>query len=462
MTGSTPLVSVYIPCHNYASYVATAIQSVIAQTFTDWDLLVVDDGSTDESWSIINGFASDARITVERNESPLGLRQVANRCIRQRGSEFVLRLDADDILHPLCLELLVREARRSPAPDFVFSDFYYMDEVGEVVGVELLPSESGTYEAHTFPPHGAASLVRRELLLSLGGYSEDIRRQDGHEVWLKILGVNAHVRHVALPLFFYRKHGSSLSDNIDALLGDRATIKREIARSRDSEERVLAIVPVKNTYPDMPDLPFRRYKGQRLIDLALAAAIGVVPIDDVVITTDSGRVADYVRRVHDRLTVLKRSEDLLRPSVTMRDVLIDTVQRCDVSSETILMVLNANTPRRTQSHVRTALDTYLIHRPDSVATVYEEQNLIYQMGSRGLRPLNASYQYKLRREREVVYVDTGAVRVFKAQSLSSRRYLGDRIAHAVMKREDAVQIRSPADLSLLDPYETAEALLSET
>lgn len=449
-----PVVTVYVPCHNYGRFVADAARSVLGQSFASWELILVDDGSVDDSFEVIKTFEDDDRVRVVRNEEAQGLRNTANACFAMARGDFIMRLDADDLLHPRCLELLVEAATGEPAADLVFSDFYYLNEAGEVIGVENLPSTpEGEYQAPTFPPHGACSLIRRDVLARLGNYAEDVSRQDGHELWLKFVRAGARTKHVSLPLFSYRKHGSSLSTDLGAILEDRARLKRRLASQLGSDERIVAVIPVKNTYEDMPDLAFRTFQGEHLVDIAIKGAVRVPRISEVIVTTDCSRVAEHVSGLEGPITVLERGPELLDPSVTMLHILRDVVERRSLPDEDIMCWLNANCPRRRPAHIEKALDNFLLYSPDSVVGVYEEPNLMYQMGSGGLRPLNASAQYSLRREREAVYVDAGAMRVFRCGNLKSPNYLGDRIGHALIAREDALQIRGVDDLVRLDPYQ---------
>ena len=254
-------VTVYIPCHNYARFVDRAIASVLDQTYDDWELIVVDDGSTDGSAEAIARYAGNERVSVLHNEQPLGLRGVANQCIAAATGSHVLRLDADDRLHPHCLDVLTRAMAAAPETAIVFSDYFYIDEADNMIGVECLPTSDGGYEATTFAPHGACSLIRRDALNEVGGYDDDVTRQDGYELWLKLLGAGHRFEHIPLPLFYYRQHGDSLSKNVSGLLADRPQIMRKLAAGLEPSGRVVAIVPVKNTYFAMPGHPVPARSG---------------------------------------------------------------------------------------------------------------------------------------------------------------------------------------------------------
>jgi CMP-N-acetylneuraminic acid synthetase len=443
-------ISVYIPCHNYAAFVDRAIASVLDQTYDDWELLVVDDGSTDGSAEAIGKYAGNERVTLLQNEQPLGLRGVANQCVAAARGTHVLRLDADDRLHPHCLDVLARAAAAAPETAILFTDYFYIDDADNVIGVECLPTSDGGYEATTFPPHGACSLIRKDVLNELGGYDDDVARQDGHELWLKLLGGGHRFEHVPLPLFYYRQHGESLSKNVSGLVADRTQIMRKLAADLEPAGRVVAVVPVKNTYPAMPDIPFRRVDGVTLLDLAIREADGVDAVEEIVVTTDSDDVAEYVRDHWPEAAVLRRPEQLCRETTTIADVLRHVVSERGYPEDTIICLLSVHTPRRRSSHIQKALDAYRLYGVDSVVSVYEERSLLYQMGEQGLKAVNPSNEGRVRLEREATYVDTGAVRVLPARNLEGESLAGRRIGHALIAPEDAVQIKSPADFHHLD------------
>jgi CMP-N-acetylneuraminic acid synthetase len=445
------MVSVYIACRDYADYVGRAIESVIAQAFADWELAVVDDGSTDGSWDVIQRYAGHERIRVSRHERSIGLRGTANECLGLARGEWVMRLDADDRLHPLCLEVLVREAERGQPADLVFSDYYYVDADDQVLGVECLPSSSSGYDAQTFPPHGACSIVRREVLAGFGGYDEDISRQDGHELWLKLLRSGCRYVHVPLPLFYYRRHGESLSASVDALLEDRRLIKRRLAERVDQADTVVAVIPVKNTYPEMPEIPFRRVGGRTLVERAIDDARAVEAIEEIVVTADDDRVVDYVRAHFPDVLALRRPPEVCTPTSAMIDVVRSVVDVRGYDPEVVICLLSVHTPRRRSALIQKALDSFWLYNVDSIVAVFEERGLVYQMGERGLKPINPSNEDRVRLERDALYVDSGAARVFRAKNVRTGRLLGLRIGHALITPEDAAQITSPMDFHLLDP-----------
>jgi CMP-N-acetylneuraminic acid synthetase len=453
MRSRAPSVTVYVLCHNYGRFLGEAISSVRSQVFPDWELLIVNDGSTDNTSEVLDEFRDDARIRVLENRQHQGLRASANRSIRESRGSFVLRLDADDLLHPYCLSTYWHEAMRDQDVNVLFSDYYYIDEAGDIVGIEASRRDD---RAQTFPPHGSGSFVRRDTFDRIGLYDDSLDADipgaaaHGQELWLKVLRAGLRARHIPLPLFLYRQHGPSVSSDAGALIRAQGKVKRRLAEGLARDERIVAIIPVRETQLSVPDTDSHGSSAQSLLEGAIRAAQQTQSISDVLVTTDSPEVVQVMRSLHARVPTFLRPTRLRQPTTSIREVLQDLAVRAGLSEDVILCLVGVHIPRRTQVHIQKALDNYLLYDVDSVVAVHEERSPTYQMGSEGLKPVNPSFQYGLRREREAVYIDSGAVRVFRVRNLREAHFLGRRIGHSLMPPEDAVKVTSTADVNMFD------------
>ena len=130
---SQPLVSVIMPCYNMASYVSDSIKSVIAQTYPHWELLIVDDASSDETVNIIKSYAqADSRIKFAIKKQNSGISDTRNQCIQMAQGQFLAFLDADDIWHP---EKLEKQLSFMLAKNigFTYSTYDWIDEDGKIM-----------------------------------------------------------------------------------------------------------------------------------------------------------------------------------------------------------------------------------------------------------------------------------------------------------------------------------------
>jgi glycosyltransferase involved in cell wall biosynthesis len=219
----TPTVTVVMPAYDAAAFIGEAIESVLAQTFTDWQLVVVDDGSTDGTPEVVLGY-HDPRIRLLRI-AHTGLPAVArNRGLAASESPYVAFLDADDVWQLQKLERQLALLDSSP-------------DVGLVhTGFEML--RNGALEPYVPPPELAAGgpqfgrlavgnyvanssvLLRRELLVEHGLFDEDprLRGTEDFELWLR-LSPHTTFGYVEEPLLVYRLHTANLGQGEQMGLG---------------------------------------------------------------------------------------------------------------------------------------------------------------------------------------------------------------------------------------------------
>ncbi len=209
-SATAPLVSVIMPVYNCADYIRQALQSVLEQTYTNIELVIVDDGSTDGSASIARGLAPHAKIIVQPNG---GVSTARNRGILASKGELVAFLDADDWWAPTIVEKMVATAAEHPECGCVYTDFTHVID-GDVVGSRLseLPEcpESQVYErlaAGNFI-HMSAAMVRREALSYSGLFDPAIRSAEDYDLWLRLARWE-EFRCVPEVLSFYRLHGNN-------------------------------------------------------------------------------------------------------------------------------------------------------------------------------------------------------------------------------------------------------------
>ncbi len=169
-----PLVSIMMPAFNAAPYVGTAIESALAQSFRDWELIIVDDGSTDDTGEIIAGYR-DPRIQVIA-QANAGEAIARNTALAAMNGKYVAFLDADDAFLPDHLRLTVNRLESNPQLDGVYTDGYHCDEKGARLG-SLSSRRRGPFQGDLFEPLVRASdvfgpplcvLLRRDRILQHG------------------------------------------------------------------------------------------------------------------------------------------------------------------------------------------------------------------------------------------------------------------------------------------------------
>jgi glycosyltransferase involved in cell wall biosynthesis len=210
------LVSVIIPTFNGASYVGEALASACAQTLKEFEILVLDDGSSDNTLEIV-AQCGDPRLCVVRNLSTLGLAGNWNRGVELSQGEYVLILHQDDRLAPQMLETQVSRLRREPEAGYAYSAYRLIDPAGQVLQVvRPFPGDHVWQGEKEFEHHLRKNyvqcptvVVRRACYEALGGYSSRLKYALDWEMWLRIESHGYRVAYSAQPLSDWRLHGES-------------------------------------------------------------------------------------------------------------------------------------------------------------------------------------------------------------------------------------------------------------
>lgn len=198
-------VSVVIPCYNAGDYLEEAVQSALAQTYRDVEVIVVDDGSTDERTKQILDAANWPRTTIIRqvNGGPSAAR---NRAVEAASGEFILPLDADDRIDPSYAEKAVAVMQARPEVGIVYCKAH---KFGVEEGAWQLP----VYTLNELVIDNVifcTSLYRKEDWRRVGGYNETLRHgMEDYEFWIKLVHLGCVVHQIDEPLFFYRIQQSS-------------------------------------------------------------------------------------------------------------------------------------------------------------------------------------------------------------------------------------------------------------
>jgi hypothetical protein len=203
---SAPAVSVLMTAYNRAPYIAASVESVLGQTFDDFELIVVDDGSTDGTLEVVRGFARrDPRIRVEVNERNLGQFGNRNRASELARAPLLKYHDSDDLMYPHCLAVVVAMMASVPAAGFGLSCGWFWP--GGPCPMLLTPRMSYQREyfgAGMFMCGPAGAIFRADVFRQLGGFTDEGVPSD-YLFWLRAC---AQVNVALLPadLFWYRMH----------------------------------------------------------------------------------------------------------------------------------------------------------------------------------------------------------------------------------------------------------------
>jgi glycosyltransferase involved in cell wall biosynthesis len=280
---SDPRITVYVPSRNYGRFLGDAIESVLRQTVDDWELIVINDGSVDETAEVMNLYRGHPKISLHQTES-IGLAAVCNFALARARGRYVIRLDGDDVFDENILLVLGNVLDRDSSVALVFPDYYLVDNFGEIFAQERRQRLYSVTHSFDLPPNGACTLVRADVLRDVGGYREDVNAQDGFDLWTKV-ATRYKCSNVNLPLFYYRRHGSNLTGDSQRIINARRQIKKDAVKERLAALRpILAVVPCRRNFDFTPDLWKQEIAGKTLLDRDLDVFLTSDLFDHVVVT----------------------------------------------------------------------------------------------------------------------------------------------------------------------------------
>ena len=199
------LISIIMGVYNAENTLGEAIESIINQTYQNWELIICDDGSTDNSLIVAKSY-SDSRIVVIKNDHNMGLGYSLNRCLEKAKGIYIARMDADDVSKPTRLEKEIQFLQSNPEYSVVSSAITTLNanrnnHVGRLIN-EPKPKDfiKGSPVAH------APCMMRRECIEAVGGYSEskDTLRVEDIDLWIRLLLIGCRFYVLKEPLYSIR------------------------------------------------------------------------------------------------------------------------------------------------------------------------------------------------------------------------------------------------------------------
>jgi len=208
-----PLVSVVIPIYNPGKHLAVALGSIIDQSFQNWEMICVNDGSTDSSLETLKWFSNrDKRIQIIDQPNG-GIVRALNRGCLSANADLICRMDADDIAMPSRIEQQVAFMNQNPEHVAVGGCILAIDSESEPLGIQKLPWQHDLIVENLlnrrtglFHP---TSMIRAEAMHKIGGYRDQYQWIEDHDLWLRLsqVGLLENMREVVLC---YRQHASSI------------------------------------------------------------------------------------------------------------------------------------------------------------------------------------------------------------------------------------------------------------
>ena len=203
-----PKISVIMGIYNCQDTLEEAVGCIIGQSYSDWEIILCDDGSSDNTYSIAKEIASQypSKIKLLQNEKNRGLNHTLNRCLKEANGTYIARMDADDRCHPERFATEIAVLDTEPQIAIVSTDMEFFDETG-VWGRISHPEHPQNKDFLSGSPFcHAPCMVRREAFEAVNGYSESpyLLRVEDYHLWIKMYKAGFKGKNIPVPLYQMR------------------------------------------------------------------------------------------------------------------------------------------------------------------------------------------------------------------------------------------------------------------
>ena len=272
-----PRISVIIPAYNAEKTILETIASVQNQTFSNFEIIVINDGSTDSTLQLLEGLNDDRLYVVSYPDG--GLSVARNRGVKQARGKFIAFLDADDLWTPDKLELQLADLQANPKAGVVYSWTHFMDEFGNLFRGDSTLRFEGNVLADlltwNFIAIGSNPMVRKEAIIATGEFIPEAGGASDWDYWLR-LALNWDYVVVPKRQIFYRLTTGSISSNINQMEQYQIVVMNDILELAPPELQHLRCKILAYIYQNSVKLYLERSSHIKRMDFALNKLIKAI------------------------------------------------------------------------------------------------------------------------------------------------------------------------------------------
>ena len=258
-----PRVSVIVPAYNAAAYLPYAIESVIAQTYPSWEIVIVNDGSTDHTCAVVDSYRSKLGDKLQYIDQPNGGMSAArNAGMRTARGEFIAMLDADDVWLPHRLARGIQVLDADPETGMVHAKVVRIDIHGSITGQLKVEAQylSGRIARHIYTRRAhivcATVIFRKSCLETAGCFDEAMQATEDRDLWFRI-ALRYKVAFIDEVLAHYRLSSTSVTSNLDRMLNGQLYFVAKHYKS-GAATRLEYLRALGNIHRELGDSLFRR------------------------------------------------------------------------------------------------------------------------------------------------------------------------------------------------------------
>lgn len=435
-----PLITVYITNHNYEKFISKSIQSVLNQSFKKYELIIIDDGSTDNSIKVINSYCKKNKNIIFIKQKKRGLVASNNIAISLAKGKYIMRLDADDWLKKDALISMFKTIEKNKKIAMVFPDYYEVDINGKIIS-RFVRHNFRKVNLKDQPAHGACSLIRLNILKKIGGYDEKFMCQDGYYIWMRLLKYD--VKNINKPLFYYRKHGKNLTSNISFINKTKTRILDYI--NRKSKKKAIAILPFRGSLINKYSFMMKKFEGKELIRYSIDATLKCKKISKVLISSNDKKSLQILKKKYgsnNKVLFHNREEKLSLFNTSIKDTLkacIKFLKNKNLKFDYVYSI-NTSAPFISEDDFNNSFNIIDFFKLDRVIGVLKETSNFYLHNGKTLNQINDNSYLRL--EKNEIYTEPGSLSIFNKKNMFKKKM---KTGHVILEKLSCFQIKDETD-----------------
>tara|TARA_Y100000589_G_scaffold311272_1_gene330488 strand:- start:5945 stop:7297 length:1353 start_codon:yes stop_codon:yes gene_type:complete len=445
-----PLVTVYITNYNYGNYIEKSIKSLLNQSFKNFEILIIDDGSTDNSRQIIEKYSTIDKIKIIYQKNK-GLIVSNNIALRLAKGKYLMRLDADDYLDNNALKIMVDEMEKDNLLGLVYPNYFIVDENENVINYRIrIPTDENNVKDN--PAHGACTLIRKKFLKSIGGYDERYNCQDGYFLWINFFS-KFKVKNIETPLFYYRRHGNNLTNNSEKILTTRSKI---ISKYFDDNEikagEILAIIPIRGKKYEIDSFVLEKINAnQTVLDIKIEEILKSKYISKIVVSTPDNSVIEHLKKKnYKNLDIHIRDPKLARMNSGLVETVNDLLLKYNLKNFDAFLTFSVHYPFLKNLYIDNAIKSMYLFETDSVISVRKVDDTIFRATEDGIKPFVDVENFS-KLEREDLYKYSGGMIATKiSHFLKESNFFGGKNGHVIIDEASSKELNSINDIKKIN------------
>jgi len=440
------LVTVYITNFNYGRFIKQAIESVIHQTYRNIELIIVDDGSSDNSEKIITELISKSSKIVFVRQNQKGLINACNLALNIAKGGLIMRLDADDWLHKDAVNQMVGYFKKNKNLGMVFPDYYFVDDRGKLLS---------RFRRHDFkkvklfdqPAHGACTMVRTRFLRKIGGYDKSFVCQDGFYLWLKFIK-KYKIKNINKPLFYYRQHNSSLSRKEDLIKKTKTKILKKL--NKKNKKKAVILIPFRGFELNRNSLILKKLANLSIYSILINKSMNLKNIIKIIINSPDYKLIRKIKKQYhsNKMLYIYRKKNISLFNTPLNSVIYETnnflkKKKIDYN---YLILLNFHYPFLSIEDIEIGLNTINYFKLNQIIAVKkEDRNVYYHNGKNFTQLIKNNF---LKRENNEIYLETGAMRIYNKKILNKLPFSSKKTGHTIIDELSSFVINSDRDYKM--------------